>query len=109
MERFPSRGDKQQVSVDGGAWPRWARNGSEIYYLSRDNQLMTVPVVVRADGLQISPPQRLFAMRPRPPARLDAYAYDVAPDGRFLVNTLREDPDSTAITLSQHWTASIVN
>jgi hypothetical protein len=62
--------------------------------------------VRRRDGqLDISEPRRLFVARPRPPVRLDAYAWDVASDGRFLVNTLVEEPASSMITLVLNWTA----
>lgn len=94
--------------MNGGAWPRWRRDGTEIYFVS-DNQLMAAAVRVTPTGLDIAPPQRLFAIRPRPQARLDAYAYDVSPDGRFIVNTLIEDAESTSITLSQQWTAALAN
>jgi hypothetical protein len=37
--------------------------------------------------------------------RLDAYPYDVSPDGqRFVVNTLLEETASSAITLVLDWT-----
>jgi hypothetical protein len=46
----------------------------------------------------------LFATRPRPFVRLDAYAYDVSPDGqRILINTLVEAKTSLAITLVVNW------
>ena len=109
VDRFPHGGSKRQVSTDGGAWPRWSRDGDEIYYVSRDNRLMAARVAVRSNRIDSGPPQRLFSIRPRPSARLDAYAYDVAPDGRFIVNTLADDPGATTITLSQHWTAGIGN
>jgi hypothetical protein len=33
-DRFPNRGAKRLVSTAGGGWARWARDGSEVYYLS---------------------------------------------------------------------------
>ena len=109
VDRFPALGERRAVSsMNGGAWPRWRRDGTEIYFVS-DNQLMAAAVRVTPTGLDIAPPQRLFAIRPRPQARLDAYAYDVSPDGRFIVNTLIEDAESTSITLSQQWTAALAN
>jgi serine/threonine protein kinase len=105
-DRFPDRGAKRVISVDGGAWPRWSRDGTEIYYLAPDNNVMTASVRVTRDRLELSAPRRLFSLRPRPPVRLDAYAYDVSPDGRrFVVNTLIEEPAATLITLVLNWTA----
>jgi len=105
-DRFPELGAKRIVSDDGGGWPRWSRDGSEIYYLSPENELMAVAVRATRQRLNVSAPRRLFSVRPRPPVRLDAYAYDVSPDGqRFLVNTLIEEPASTVITLVLNWMA----
>jgi Tol biopolymer transport system component len=105
-DRFPGRGAKRILSADGGGWPRWSGDGTEIFYLSPRNEIMAVPVRVTPDRLDVSSPRRLFAVRPRPPVRLDAYSYDVSPDGRrFLVNTLIEEPASTTITIVQNWAA----
>ena len=101
---FPNAERNSLVSTSGGGWPRWASDGSEIVYLSPDNKLMAVAVHASRDRLDIAAPRRLFALRPRPPVRLDAYPYDVSPDGqRFVVNTLMEDTTSTAITVVLNW------
>jgi Tol biopolymer transport system component len=109
-DRFPERGAKRLVSTGGGGWPRWTSHGSEIVYLSPDNQLMAAAVHATRDRLDIATPRPLFALRPRPPARLDAYAYDVSADGRrFVVNTLVEDTTPTAITLVLNWPAALTS
>ena len=107
VDRFPGGGARRSVSADGGGWPRWSRDGTEIFYLSPNSDLMAVAVRATRERLTISAPRRLFAARPRPPVRLDAYAYDVSPDGRrFLINTLIDDPASMVITLVLNWTAA---
>ena len=104
VDRFPNLGAKRLVSTRGGRWPRWASDGRELFYISPENQLMAVAITGPADRLDIGVPRPLFAIRPRPPVRLDAYPYDVAPDGqRFVVNALMEDTTSTAITLALNW------
>jgi hypothetical protein len=105
VDRFPDRGAKRLVSTGGGRWPRWASDARELFYVSPDNRLMAVAVDAAADRLEIAVPRPLFAIRPRPPVRLDAYPYDVSPDGqRFVVNTLVEETASSAITLVLNWT-----
>ena len=107
-DRFPDLGAKRIVSTVGGGWPRWSRDGTEIYYVSPDNDMMAAAVRATRERLAVSTPRPLFAMRPRPPVRLDAYAYDVSPDGRrFVVNTLLDEPASTVITLVLNWTAGL--
>jgi Tol biopolymer transport system component len=108
VDRFPDRGAKRIVSTQGGRWPRWARDGTELFYLSPDNQLMAVAMEPARDRLDIGVPRPLFALRPRPPIRLDAYPYDVSPDGRrFVVNTLTDDTTSRAITVVLNWTTGL--
>lgn len=108
VDRFPDRGAKRLVSTQGGGWPRWARDGTELFYLSPANQLMAVAMKATRDRLEIGVPQPLFAIRPRSPVRLDAYPYDVSPDGRrFVVNTLTDDTTSTTITVVLNWTAGL--
>lgn len=110
VDRFPERGAKHLVSTQGGRWPRWVRDGNELFYLSPDNQLMTVAMKPSGDRLDIGVPHPLFVIRPRLPGRLDAYPYDVSPDGqRFVVNTLIDDTTSTTITVVINWAAGLLN
>jgi hypothetical protein len=107
VDRFPERGAKRRVSTSGGGWPRWADDGSEIFYVSSDQHLM-VAAVDSGEGLHIGAARRLFAVRPRPSARLDAYPYDVLPAGRgFVVNTLIEDTTSKVITVVLNWSRAV--
>ncbi len=110
VDRFPERDAKRLVSTGGGGWPRWSRDGSEIFYLSPDNRLMTAAVRITGDKLDVAAPRPLFTLRPRPPARLDAYPYDVSPDGRrFVVNSLVDDTGSAVITLVFNWTTGLTS
>jgi hypothetical protein len=67
---------------------------------------MVASVRTTAGGLEISNPQALFSLGGRPPIRLDAYSYDVLPDGRFVVNRLIAEPGTSMITIVQNWTAT---
>jgi serine/threonine-protein kinase len=73
-------GAPSRVSPDGGTDPVWARNGSELYYLSRGN-LMAVKTAAAAP---FGTPTVLFQAAPfrvdnQPPA------FDVTADGRFVM------------------------
>jgi len=104
VDRFPARGAKHLVSTKGGRWPRWTADGTELYYLSPENQLMAVTMTATGDRLDIGVPRPLFTIRPRPPVRLDAYPYDVSPDGRrFVVNVLMDDASADTITIVLNW------
>jgi serine/threonine protein kinase len=108
VDRFPDRGAKRLVSTQGGRWPRWARDGTELFYVSPENQLMAIAIKAARDRLETGVPRPLFTIRARPPVRLDAYPYDVSPDGRrFVVNTLTDDTTSTIITVVFNWIAGL--
>ena len=48
-----------RISVGGGTQPRWRHDGRELFFVSPDNQLMSV-AVSSATELVHSPPQALF-------------------------------------------------
>ena len=104
VDRFPALGGKQLISA-GGGWPRWSRDGRELFYVSNTGAVMGVAIHASRGALQPSLPRELFRLDGRPPVRLDAYAYDVLPDGRFIVNRLLAEPGTSMITIVQHWTA----
>jgi hypothetical protein len=58
----------------GGAEPRWRRDGKELFYLSPDGQLMASEVTANGAAFQASIPKPLFK------AQLNV-AWDVSPDG----------------------------
>jgi len=59
VQPFPGPGGKFQISSNGGAQPRWNKNGKEIFYVSLDSKMMAAPVKSSPDGLCLansSPP-----------------------------------------------------
>jgi Tol biopolymer transport system component len=101
-------GDRQQLSTAGGGWPRWRRDGRELFYLAADDTLVAVAVSQQRSRLVVGAERPLFKARPRPFARLDAFPYDVSQDGqRFLINTLVDQPSATPITLVVNWPATV--
>ncbi len=105
---FPAGTPKQRVSVGGGAWPRWTRDGREIVFLAprgtADYTVMAAPITVEGESIRIGIAASLFDVQLRPMGRLDAYPYDVTPDGqRFLFNTFLEEATSTGFTLVVNW------
>ena len=74
-----SRSERWQVSAGGGRVPRWARNGRELFFLSRDS-LMAAEVSSGAE-FGVGMRRSLF-----PIARFNGDTYDVLPgDAGFLM------------------------
>ena len=97
-------GGQWQISTTGGVYPAWRPDGQELYYLNPAGGMMATPIVVTGSTLEPGAAVLLF------PARIvggggdnqQMRQYDVAPDGRFLINT--ELPGAAApITLIQNW------
>jgi hypothetical protein len=87
------------ISGPGGAQPRWSRDGRQIFYVAPDRKLMAVsfdPANGRAGR-----PRTVFHTRIVAP-NLSGYQYDVAPDGRFLINSLPSNGPSP-LTLITGW------
>jgi Tol biopolymer transport system component len=103
VQSFPPSGDKWLVSTNGGRWPRWRRDGKELFYLASDQKLMAVAV----DGggaFHATVPKVLFQTR----EITGRYPYTVTPDGqRFLVNTPLEEASTSPITVVLNWTAEL--
>jgi len=97
-------GGQWQVSTAGGVFPVWRPDGHELYYLNPAGAMMAAPITVTGATLDPGAPVVLF------PARiagggvesLQGRQYDVAPDGRFLINRAIDEAPAP-ITLLQNW------
>jgi Tol biopolymer transport system component/DNA-binding winged helix-turn-helix (wHTH) protein len=106
IDRYPGRGERRRMTVDGGGQPQWRADQRELFFVSADGALMSIEVEA-TDTLSFGAARKLF----RPPlgggpenAR-DYYA--VTADGqRFLVDGAVEDGQRGAITILVNWTAA---
>jgi dipeptidyl aminopeptidase/acylaminoacyl peptidase len=98
VRRFPKGDAKIRVSATGGGDPRWRRDGSELFYIAIDRQLMAVPVKA-GTTFQYGDAVALFDTR-MPPHWYEARnLYEVSKNGRFLFMTPLEDDRSTPFTI----------
>jgi hypothetical protein len=81
--------------------PRWRSDGRELYYIAPDNKLMAV--TAGASGVTFVPgsPEALFQTRIAP--GIYRQNYDVARDGRFLIDTELDDTSAEPIHLLMNW------
>ncbi len=102
VQSFPGAGSRWQVSTDGGAEPRWSRDGRELFFLAADRALMAVSVKAGA-SLELGTARRLFDTRV--PDVFAAPDFTVTGDGgRFLINTIVEQPFTPPIVATLNWT-----
>jgi Tol biopolymer transport system component/DNA-binding winged helix-turn-helix (wHTH) protein len=109
VQSFPVPGHRRTISTDGGAQPRWRRDGKELFFLSADKRLMSVKIGQKVDALgilEVSDPEPLFQTRIRGPLVPSWLEYTVTANGqRFLIcETERMD---TSMTVLLNWTAAL--
>jgi eukaryotic-like serine/threonine-protein kinase len=74
---FPSGGNRTQVSTEGGLYPKWGRDGKELFYVD-GGVLTAVPVTTSTEFRITGDADKLFPV--------DGVGYDIAADGqRFVV------------------------
>jgi serine/threonine protein kinase len=91
VKPFPDGPGKWQVSTEGGIWPRWRRDGRELYFVVAPN-IMAAEIRVMGSSLQPGVPQTLFGLTADPSAALNHNSYlrfAVAADGK---NVLMSQP-----------------
>ena len=102
---FQGHGATVPVSTDGGVYPRWSRDGTELYFVAPDARMMASRIRPTATTLAADKPVALFATQKLGGGQnviAHGHQYDVARDGRFLVNV---DADASAppIVLMMNW------
>jgi hypothetical protein len=116
VKPFPSGSGKWQASTTGGIFPRWRRDGRELFYMENADagRMMAVGVRTDRDSIEFTPPRALFDSGfvniPHP---TNFQTYDVSSDGqRFLIprpaGAMVTDPaNDTPITIVLNWTAML--
>jgi Tol biopolymer transport system component len=105
VQSFPGPGGTWQISAAGGTIPHWRGDGKELFYLSLDNKIMSVPVETGSGSH--GAPVPLFTVHPALGGPTGGI-YDVTADGkRFLVDSLPADQGSPPISLVVHWTGLV--
>jgi Tol biopolymer transport system component len=101
---FPGPGDKVQLSTNGGSYPRWRRDGKEMFYINTNNRMMAALVDGGAAQFKVGAEAPLFEVR----LLRGDWPYDVSADGqRFVVNSRIEQSTSTPLTVVVNWTAGL--
>jgi Tol biopolymer transport system component len=99
---FPGPGPRLQISSGPAAQARWSRDGTQLFYIAPDKKLMAVSF--DAETGRAGAPRQLFQTRIIA-ASLAGFQYDVAPDGRFLINSLPSG--ASPLTLLTGWNAAL--
>ena len=102
---FPEAGDREPISIGGGAEPVWSRDGRELFYRHGD-RMMKVDVDGSGSRFVAGEPKLLFELRFDPWDGMGAStaSYDISPDGtRFVVARRKKPVTVTVIDVVLNW------
>ncbi len=94
VQSHPAGANRRQISNEGGASPLWSRNGRELFYQS-GRKLVAVESA-EPDTFIPGNPEVLFE------GDFD-YRFDVSPDGKELLLSVRDVPGFTRFHWIQNW------
>ena len=120
VESFPEKGERWQISTDGGRQPFWRGDGRELFFL-KDDTVMAIDVYPARPGsgqaprphsgqgsgagLEWSVPRTLFRM---PDLQRTPLGFTVSADGqRFIAVVAITPPEPQRFTTLLNWTSLI--
>jgi Tol biopolymer transport system component/predicted Ser/Thr protein kinase len=103
VQSFPKPARATQISIDGGGYPRWRRDGKELFFISADQKMMGVPVNTGA-SFEVGVPKALFEIAFEPGS---GAWYDVSKDDRFLIPATLARGSGLAMTIVVNWTEGL--
>jgi Tol biopolymer transport system component len=105
VQAFLDGGSKRVVSRGGGAEPRWRVDGRELFYVSADRRLMSVPTTM-GSAFEAGKPGVLFVMNVRDLVFPFVKRYEAIPDGqRFVVQEPTGRGGPSPLTVVVNWLA----
>ncbi|MBK5293499.1 MAG: serine/threonine-protein kinase [Acidobacteriia bacterium] len=107
VQSFSDRTLRWQISTDGGAQPRWRKDGKELYYIASDQSLMSVEVTL-ASPPHFGIPKPLFHVQVTGLTDARNHYVSTASGQRFLVNTVVQEDAESGISVLLDWDASLI-
>jgi eukaryotic-like serine/threonine-protein kinase len=102
---FPGGGAKWQVSASGGSFPKWRRDGKELFWLDAGDNMMAVDINTSGITVRMGTPHVLFHAGG---VQTQQGPYAVTADGeKFLINTGDVKEENQPFALVQNWPAEM--
>jgi len=100
--------DRKLISTTGGNMPVWRKDGSELFFIAGDGQMMVSFVKTRGSEFEFSTPKALFKTNTLSVSGNTAHEFEVSSDGqRFLIGTLVGDTKVPPPTVILNWPALV--
>lgn len=100
VQSFPKAKGRVRISTAGGGFAQWRADGKELFFLDRDNNLISVPISISNDGAVIPGKQNvLFHMALLP----NTQPFSVTPDGKRFLMIVPTETNTPPIQLFFNW------
>jgi Tol biopolymer transport system component len=108
VAHFPKKEGRYQISAGGGQQPRWRQDGKELFFLSRDRQLMAVSVHA-GTKFEFTAPAALFETQAHEPITAEEFfTYDASADGqKFLINMNEGQNNPPPVDIILNWASQL--
>ena len=104
VKHVPANGREISISSGGGEFPRWSRDGTELFYIESGQKLMRVPVKFGTTFEHFQPVQVIDSL-PFFYAVFQVSLFQPASDGKRFLTLLRTEGDSqtASMTIVTNW------
>jgi Tol biopolymer transport system component len=102
VRAFPTSAATWKISSDGGADPRWRRDGRELYFIAADGKMMAASVTT-GGTFRHGPPVPLFATGLEVLWQDTRNHYDVTHDGQRFIVLVPDDRRYGPVTAIRNW------
>jgi Tol biopolymer transport system component len=104
IEAMPPGTGKWQISINGGAYPRWRKDGKELFFLTYDLKMMAVDIQT-AQRVGAGVPHALLQIEG---VTVGGQLYDVNSDGQqFLIASAFQNRVDAPIAVVLNWWAGL--
>ena len=105
VQTLPPSGQRWTISNDGGLWPKWRRDGRELFFVDVNERRLMVADIRGGPAFAASVARPLFTA---PMLQEPTGMFDVSADGqRFLVTKQAPDAETGRIALVLNWMANL--
>jgi Tol biopolymer transport system component len=105
VQSFPTPRARVQVSDSGGSFPRWRKDGKELFFRATDGRLMVAAVRNQGGRLEFGTPSALFRIQEF--FGVWYYPYDVSADGQRILALMPDATESAPLTVLMNWQAGL--
>lgn len=104
VRSFPADDYNTQISIEGGNFPKWRRDGRELFYMAADAKMMSVSINKIDEQFEADDPIPLFETDPPIISGPWDGIFAVAPAGdKFLIRSAAGKSGSSPVTIITNW------